>query len=90
MANQEKRRSRQAARESVSDAEKVEAGPARLYAPGKPHEVESGPSRLRPFVTGRLQTGAAHRVVVASQRAPERAASDSTESGPPRIGRFRH
>ena len=30
----------------------AEAGPSRLYAPAKPHEVESGPARLRAAASG--------------------------------------
>ena len=33
----------------------TEAGPPRLYAPGKPQEVESGPSRLQTQALGRHQ-----------------------------------
>jgi hypothetical protein len=64
----------------------TEAGPPRLYAPGKPQEVESGPSRLQTQALGR------HRVVGAGTIASTRASfafGGAAEAGPSRIERFR-
>jgi hypothetical protein len=71
---------------SKAGVDKKEAGPSRLYAPGKPHEVESGPSRLRTSVLGRAQ--AAGMRTIASTRPQVGAAIDATEAGPARIARY--
>jgi hypothetical protein len=69
-----------------ADLDKTERGPSRLYAPGKPHEVESGPSRLRRSL-GRHQAVEARRV--AFIRPHPEAAVDTTEAGPARLVRFK-
>jgi len=61
----------------------TEKGPSRLYAPGKPHEVESGPSRLR---AGGVQTAAMHKV--APRGLQLGGLADTTEAGPARIVRY--
>jgi hypothetical protein len=64
----------------------TEAGPARLYAPGRPHEVESGPARLGRLRYGRYQQPA---VPTTGTPPPREAAPglSTTEAGPARIAR---
>jgi len=64
----------------------TESGPARLYAPGKPHVVESGPPRLFSPTLGHAP-GARQPTGLAAP--PGAQAADVTESGPPRLGRRR-
>ena len=70
---------------STHDIDKTESGPSRLHAPGKPHEVESGPSRKGSLTPGRTQHGQ-QASVSAGVRAT--ATHDAAESGPARIGRY--
>lgn len=62
----------------------TEEGPSRLYAPGKPHEVESGPSRLQMSTVGQGQ-------VIPTEASPPAqvdGGADTTETGPARLTRF--
>jgi hypothetical protein len=65
----------------------TEKGPARLHAPGKPHEVESGSSRLH--VSAGARPPAHKPSPVASIHALPARGLNTTESGPPRIERYR-
>jgi hypothetical protein len=65
----------------TSAVDKSESGPSRLYAPGKPHEVESGPSRLRTSVPRQQPTGAMQTTAPIPHRV------DTAEAGPPRLTR---
>jgi hypothetical protein len=69
----------------VAESEKAESGPSRLYAPGKPRELESGPSRLRRVVI-RQPVEVAGSLIQgeSSQQAP----MDTSETGSPRIVRY--
>ena len=71
----------------TTDVDKTESGPSRLYAPGKPREVESGPSRLQTSVSGSYQAGRKHPD--AGVRPRTGIGLDTTEAGPARIGRYR-
>jgi hypothetical protein len=71
---------------NTAELDKTEKGPARLFAPGKPHEVEAGPPRLQAAV-GRQQTGTPRGVGVAGSES--RGLADTTEAGPARIVRHR-
>lgn len=63
-----------------------EAGPSRLFAPGKPREVEAGPSRLGTATLQRQETAIAQRS--ASTGPQIESALDTTEAGGPRIARY--
>jgi len=65
---------------------KTEAGPSRLYAPGKPHEVESGPSRVGMSRLGSIQAKGVP--AIASARPHPGTTIDATEAGPARIARY--
>jgi len=66
------------------DVDTTEEGPSRLYAPGKPHEVESGPSRLQMSTLGQGQ------VILTEAFLPTQVVgrADTTEAGPARLERF--
>jgi hypothetical protein len=70
----------------TADIDKTETGPSRLHAPGKPREVESGPSRLQTSVLGRHQTGVIPTVTPTRRIG---AGVGTTEAGPSRIERYR-
>jgi hypothetical protein len=59
MMERKERKHEQSAMHSgkTADLDKTEAGPSRLYAPGKPREVEAGPSRLQSAIFRRQQPG---------------------------------
>ncbi len=63
-----------------------EAGPSRLFAPGKPREVEAGPSRLGTATLQRQKTGIAPRSASAGPQIE--GGLDTTEAGGPRIARY--
>jgi hypothetical protein len=70
-----------------ANLDKTEAGPSRLYAPGKPREVEAGPSRVRSATPQRQQTGDSREL---AHTGPQIGTSlDRTEAGPARIVRYR-
>jgi hypothetical protein len=71
-----------------ANLDKTEAGASRLYAPGKPREVEAGPSRVQPMPPQRQQfTAPPHSL---SYSGPQVGTSvDTTEAGPARIVRYR-
>jgi len=71
---------------NTADLDKTEKGPARLFAPGKPHEVEAGPPRLQRALR-RQQTGTPHGVGFTGPES--RGLVDTAEAGPPRIVRHR-
>jgi hypothetical protein len=62
----------------------TESGPARLYAPGKPHQMEAGPCRL-----SNVPVVAHSRHPTGSPTSARQHGADTTESGPPRLGRQR-
>jgi hypothetical protein len=64
----------------------TEKGPSRLHAPGKPHEVESGPSRMQTSAFGRHPASGAD--TAASTRPSMGAGVDTTEAGPARVARY--
>jgi hypothetical protein len=66
--------------------DKTEAGPSRLYAPGKPREVESGPSRLQPATPRGQQLRNAYQASSTGSLEPT---ADTAEAGPARIVRYR-
>jgi hypothetical protein len=65
----------------------TETGGSRLYAPGKPHEVESGPSRLQTSVLRSPRMGGTRKFGPTIPRLGT--GIDTTESGPARIERYR-
>jgi hypothetical protein len=71
-------------RAGEGDVDTTEEGPSRLYAPGKPHEVESGPSRLQMSTSGQGQ------VMLTEGLLPTQVVgtADTTEAGPARLERF--
>jgi hypothetical protein len=71
---------------NTADLDKTEKGPARLFAPGKPHEVEAGPSRLQPALR-RQQTGTPRGVGFTGSES--RGLVETVEAGPARIVRHR-
>ena len=72
---------------NTADANGAESGPARVYAPGKPREVESGPARLHASVD---TPHAVQKVrLVGSVQARSGAGLNAVESGPARIERYR-
>jgi hypothetical protein len=84
MADKEAKHKQGSATHSTSTAsvDTTETGPSRLYAPGKPREVESGPSRLHTSASG------GHSAVI-SARPHTDEGLDATETGPARIGQYR-
>lgn len=72
---------------NTADLDKTETGPSRLFAPGKPREVEAGPSRLRPAALLDQQTHASHGVTRTESQ--DAVPIDSTEAGAARIIRHR-
>jgi hypothetical protein len=91
-SNKEKRHTRSAKHPAnAADIDKTEAGPSRLYAPGKPHEVEAGPARVRRFGFSSLQTGNVREIAAKAPGAGAQTGTqlDASETGPPRVARFR-
>jgi hypothetical protein len=88
MSNKETKQRKQSVSQPSHPAalDKTEKGPARLYAPGKPREVESGPARVGRSM-GRQQAAGARTVAV--MRPHPNAAADTTEAGPARIARHK-
>jgi hypothetical protein len=72
---------------SSAGLDSTESGPTRLYAPGKPREVEAGPARVRANSLRRDQTGGVLRPAYTSPRSG--ADVDATEAGPARLTRIR-
>jgi hypothetical protein len=71
---------------NTTDANAAESGPPRVYAPGRPHEVESGPARLH------ASAGVQHAQQVrltGSVQARSGAGLNAAEGGPARIERYR-
>lgn len=72
---------------AMADVDATEKGPPRLYAPGKPHEVEAGASRLVFMPAAQQQTTGVRSPSAGRYEASETV--DATEGGPARIVRFR-
>jgi len=72
---------------NTADANAAESGPARVYAPGKPHEVESGPARLH-VSAGTAQPAQKARLA-GSVQVRSAVGLNAAESGPARIERYR-
>ncbi len=66
-----------------ADLDTTETGPSRLYAPGKPHQMESGPSRLET----RVQTAGTQKFAGIETNA--KSSVNTKEAGPARIERYR-
>jgi hypothetical protein len=70
-----------------ADLDSTETGPSRLYAPGKPRQMESGPSRLQTRVLGPRQTVGTQKFAGIETHA--KSSVNTKEAGPARIERYR-
>ena len=70
-----------------ADLDSTETGPSRLYAPGKPREMESGPSRLQTRVLGSRATVGIQKFAGVETHA--KSVGNTKEAGPARIERYR-
>ena len=101
MAHREtKRKGGLTRRTPIADAK--ESGPSHLHAPDRPNATESGPSRLHaPQVSRAVESGPSRLLAPVGHQKPHEmrnlgvmrtrrdASVDTTESGPPRLVKYR-
>lgn len=74
---------------STAGIDTTESGPSRVHAAGKPHELESGPSRTQRHISAFGRPSSQGMRPAASTRPRIGGGLDTTEAGPARIDRYR-